>query len=342
MKAFLERKQIEFSLKRYGIEAMGAMAMGLFASLIVGLILDVMGQHLQVDFLRQLGSRAMAMAGPAIGVAVAYGLKAPPLVLFASTISGMAGYEMGGPAGSFVAVVVGAELGKAVSGETKLDILIAPITTIAAGVTTGMVMGPAVGKFMTWIGLVIMAATELHPVPMGILVAVIVGMALTLPISSAALCIMLGLGGIAAGAATVGCCCQMVGFAVTSYQDNGWSGLLSQGLGTSMLQIPNIVKNPYTWIPPTLSAALLGPLATTVLQMENIPTGAGMGTSGLVGQFGTINAMGLSTAVLLKIGLLHFMMPGLLSFLFMKVLQHKGLIKKGDLALPVTMQKPTR
>ena len=333
MKAFLARKHIEFTLKRYGIEALGAMALGLFASLIVGLILQVLGGQLQLRILEELGLRAMSMAGPAIGVAVAYGLKSPPLVLFASTITGMAGYEMGGPAGCFLAVVVGAELGKLVSGETKLDIIITPVVCIAAGVITGTAAGPAVGGFMTWIGSLIMAATELHPIPMGAFVATIVGMTLTLPVSSAALCIMLGLGGIAAGAATVGCSCQMIGFAVASYRDNGWSGLFSQGVGTSMLQIPNIIKNPLIWIPPTAAGLILGPLSTTILRMENIPTGAGMGTSGLVGQFGTIDAMGSGNDVLLKIFLLHFFLPAMLSLIFSKWMRQRGWIKPEDMRI---------
>jgi uncharacterized protein len=333
MNAFLKRKNIEFSLKRYGIEALGAMALGLFASLIIGLILNVMGEQLQMDLLRQLGTRAIAMAGPAIGVAIAYGLKAPALVLFASTVTGMAGYELGGPAGCFAATVIGAEFGKMVSGETKLDIIVTPVVTIVTGVTTGMLLGPVVGGFMFWLGAVIMTITEIHPIPMGTLIAVIVGMTLTLPISSAALAIMLGLGGTAAGAATVGCCCQMIGFAVSSYRENGISGLLSQGLGTSMLQIPNIVKNPLIWIPPTLAGAVLGPMATTVFQMENIPTGAGMGTSGLVGQFGTIDAMGSGSGILIRIGLLHFILPAVITLLISEWMRHKGWIKPGDMRL---------
>ncbi|MDW7671760.1 MAG: PTS sugar transporter subunit IIC [Bacillota bacterium] len=330
---FLKRKNIEFSLKRYGIEALGAMALGLFASLIVGLILNVVGEQLHLPIMQHLGGRAMAMAGPAIGVAVAYGLKAPSLVLFASTITGMAGYELGGPAGCFVAAVVGAEFGKVVSGETKVDIIITPMVTIAAGVATGIAVGPAIGGFMTWIGILIMAVTEMHPIPMGILIAVIVGMTLTLPISSAALCIMLGLSGTAAGAATVGCCCQMVGFAVSSYRENSWGGLLSQGLGTSMLQIPNIVRNPLIWIPPTMAGAILGPLSTTLFQMENVPTGAGMGTSGLVGQFGTLSAMGSTSEVLFKIGLLHFIFPAVLTLLTSEWMRRHGWIKAGDMKL---------
>ncbi len=333
--SFLKRKNIEFSLKRYGVDALGAMALGLFSSLIVGLILKVLGEQLGVGFLLDFGLRAMAMTGPAIGVAVAFGLKAPPLVVFASTITGMAGNELGGPAGCFVAAVIGAEFGKLVSKETKVDIIVTPVVTIITGVAVGILVGPGIGKFMTWLGIVIMKATELQPVPMGILVSVLVGVALTLPISSAALCLMLSLGGLAAGAATVGCCSQMVGFAVASYRENGWGGLLSQGLGTSMLQIPNIVKNPRIWIPPTLSSAIIGPIATTVMRMENVPAGAGMGTSGLVGQVGTVEAMGASAGVFFKIGILHFVLPAVLTLIIAEYMRKKEWIKFGDMKLDV-------
>ncbi|SFH99464.1 hypothetical protein SAMN05192551_10545 [Tindallia magadiensis] len=333
VKAFLAKKQVVFSLKRYGIEALGAMALGLFASLIVGLILNVLGEQLGIIILEEMGSIAMSMAGPAIGVAVAYGLKAPPLVLFTSAVTGMAGYQMGGPAGCFVAAVVGAEFGKLVAGETRVDIVITPVTTMITGVLTGMFIGPVIGGLMVQLGALIMAITEIHPLPMGAFVAVIVGMTLTLPISSAALCIMLELSGTAAGAATVGCCCQMVGFAVSGYKDNGMGGLISQGLGTSMLQIPNIVRNPFIWIPPTLASAIIGPFSTTVFRMENVPTGAGMGTSGLVGQFGTVEAMGMSSDVLMKVGLLHFLFPAVVTYIIYKIMWQKRWIKDGDMKL---------
>ncbi len=333
--SFLKRKNIEFSIKRYGIEALGAMALGLFASLIVGLILKVLGEKIGIPFLVDYGLQAMAMSGPAIGVAVAFGLKAPPLVMFASTITGMAGYKLGGPAGCFVAAVVGAEFGKVVSKETKVDIIVTPVVTIITGVATGMFVGPGIDKAMTWLGILIMKATELQPIPMGILVSVLMGMILTLPVSSAAVALMLKLGGLAAGAATVGCSAQMIGFAVASYRENGWGGLVSQGLGTSMLQVPNIVKNPRIWIPPTLAGAITGPLSTTIMRMENIPIGAGMGTSGLVGQFGTIDAMGLSSAVLFKIAILHFVLPIILTLVISEIMRKKGWIKPGDMKLDI-------
>lgn len=333
--SFLKRKNIEFSLKRYGIDALGAMAQGLFASLIVGTILEVIGQQVGLEALIDYGQRAKAMMGPAIGVAVAYGLGAPPLVLFASTVTGAAGAQLGGPAGSFIAAVIGAEFGKAVSKETKVDIIVTPATTIITGVAAGVFVGPPIGAFMKWLGVVIMTGTEMAPIPMGILVSVVMGMVLTAPISSAALAVMLDLGGLAAGAATVGCATQMVGFAVASYKENGVGGLISQGLGTSMLQVPNIVRNPLIWIPPTLASAILGPLATTVLPMHNSPIGAGMGTSGLVGQFGTIEVMGISASVFMKIGLLHFILPAVLTLIIAEFMRKKGWIKFGDMKLDI-------
>lgn len=335
MKDFLKKKNIEFSVQRYFIDALGAMALGLFASLIVGLILKVLGEKTGLEFLVNFGKEAMGMMGPAIGVAVAFGLKAPPLALFASTVTGMAGAKMGGPAGAFVAAVIGAEFGKLVSKETKIDIIITPAVTIITGVAAGLFIGPYIDSLMTSLGQLIMWATERRPVPMGILVSVIMGMILTLPISSAALAIMFKLGGLAAGAATVGCSAQMIGFAVASYRENGWGGLISQGLGTSMLQVPNIVKNPLIWVPPTLTSAIIGPLATTIMKMENVPEGAGMGTSGLVGQFGTLEAMGFTAPILLKIAVLHFILPAVLTLIISEIMRKKGWIKHGDMKLDV-------
>ncbi|MCW3489472.1 PTS transporter subunit IIC [Dethiobacter alkaliphilus] len=346
-KGFLARKNIEFSLQRYFIDALGAMALGLFASLIVGLILSTAGEQLanllgpnaMFTFLQDIGGTAMGMMGPAIGVAVAYGLGAPPLVLFASAITGSAGAAVGvgaftaGPAGSFIAAVIGAEFGKMVSKETRVDIIVTPAVTIAAGILAANTLGPPVASFMAQLGELIMWATELQPIPMGIIVAVLMGLALTAPISSAAIAIIMQLSGLAAGAATVGCAAQMVGFAVASYKENGWGGLLSQGVGTSMLQIPNIAKNPWILVPPTLAAAIIGPLATTIFRMENIPAGAGMGTSGFVGQFGTATAMGFTTPILLQIILLHFFLPAILAYLFAQWLRNTGKIKDGDYKL---------
>lgn len=331
---FLKRKNIEISLHRYGIQALGAMAQGLFASLIIGLILNVIGENFNIPFLCEVVyPTAQQMTGPAIAVAVAYGLQAPPLVIFASTITGMVGNQLGGPVGAFVAAVAGAEFGKMVSKETKVDILVTPAVTIVIGVLAGTLVGPGVSAVMAGFGKWIMWATELHPIPMGILVSLLMGMALTMPISSAALAIMLELGGLAAGAATVGCSAQMVGFAVASYRENGWGGLLSQGLGTSMLQVPNIVKNPRIWIPPTLASAIIGPFATTIFKMENIPLGAGMGTSGFVGQFGTVAVMGSSFPVLAKILVLHIVAPAVVTLIFSELMRRWGWIKAGDMRL---------
>ncbi|NLM46665.1 MAG: PTS sugar transporter subunit IIC [Firmicutes bacterium] len=336
---FLARKNIVFSLERYFIDALGAMALGLFASLIVGVILETLGSQLInllgenaiLKFLVESGNLAKGLYGPAIGVAVAYGLKAPPLVLFASAVTGGAGVSLGGgPAGAFVAAVVGAEFGKAVSRETKIDIIVTPAVSILAGVAAAAVVGPWVNSFMLALGRLIMRATELQPIPMGIIVSVVMGLVLTAPISSAALAMMMELGGLAAGAATVGCSAQMIGFAVASYRENGWGGLIAQGLGTSMLQVPNIVRNPWILVPPTLASAILGPIATTLIKMENLPYGAGMGTSGFVGQIGTFDAMGFSLPVLLRILLLHYILPAVLSLLFSEWLRKIGLIKFGD------------
>lgn len=333
IKNFLIRKNIKISVKRYAIEALGAMSLGLFSSLIIGLIIKVIGDYSHIPIITEVGLKAMSVVGAAIGISVAYGLQAPPLVLFSSTAVGMAGNEFGSIAGAFVSSVIGAEFGKMISKETKVDIIVTPLFTIVIGVVIAKLIGPYVNYLMIFIGNVIMYATDLLPIPMGIIVSVVMGMVLTLPISSAALAIMLNISGLAAGAATIGCSCQMIGFAVCSLKENGIGGLVSQGLGTSMLQMPNIVKNPKIWIPPTLASAILGPIGTTVLKMENIASGAGMGTSGLVGQVGTIEAMGASSDVFIKIALLHFILPAVLSLIISEIMYKKGFIKKGDMKL---------
>jgi len=341
MKEFLKRKDIEFSAKRYFNDALSAMALGLFSSLLIGLIIKTLGEQTTnligenpvSAFLIETGGIAMGLMGPSIGVAVAWGLKSPPLVLFASVVTGSMGAALGGPAGAFLAAAIGAEFGKAVSKETKVDILVTPATTLIAGMISAKVFGPAIGALMTGLGKVIMAATELQPFLFGIIVAVVVGLVLTAPISSAALCIMLDLSGLAAGAATVGCAAQMIGFAVVSYKENGIGGLVAQGLGTSMLQVSNIIRNPWILLPPTLAGAIIGPLATVVFKMTNIPVGAGMGTSGLVGQIGTFTSMGFSLPVLMKVLLLHIALPALLSILIYIPLKKAGKIKEGDYKL---------
>ena len=327
VKAFLDSKDIVFSVDRYLIKALSAMAQGLFASLLAGLIVKTIGEQLNIEVLVTIGAFAQSMMGPAIGVAVAYALGAPPLVLFASVITGAAGANLGGPAGAFIAAVLGAEFGKLVSKTTKLDIIVTPIVTFVIGFLAAMFIGPYINKFMLWLGDVVMWATELRPVLMGMIVATVVGLALTAPISSAALCIMMDLNGLAAGAATVGCAAQMIGFAVMSFRANSWGGLLAQGIGTSMLQIPNIIKHPWILLPPTLAGLVLGPLSITVWQMENIAVGAGMGTSGLVGQISTFVAMGGASQVWLSVILLHFVFPAILTLLFAWPLRRLGKIK---------------
>ena len=335
VKQFLAARNIEFSVRRYGVDALNFMALGLFSSLIVGLILKTIGAWADLPWLVAVGMQAQGVMGAAIGVGVAYALKAPPLVLLASVATGTAGAALGGPVGCFIAAAVGAECGKLVSKTTPVDIIVTPAVTLMAGVAVAQFIGPAIAAMMTEIGALIMWAVELQPLLMGMVVAVLMGIILTLPISSAAIAIALSLSGLAAGAATVGCCAQMVGFAVMSFKENRWAGLLSQGLGTSMLQMPNIVKNPKIWIPPIVASAILGPVATLGFKMSNIPSGAGMGTSGLVGQVGTINAMGNAPSVWLAIGLLHFVLPALITLAVAMLLRKKGWIKEGDLKLDV-------
>lgn len=333
MKAFLERKGVNPSFHTYVIQALSFMALGLFSSLIIGLIMETIGDLLGLDLLKSMGDMAMGLYGPAIGVAVAYGLKAPRLVLFAAVISGAAGAELGGPAGSFIAALLSTEIGKLVSKETKLDIIVTPFITIFVGIGTATLIGPSIdfglsqfGDFLEW-------ATEQQPFIMGIIIAIFMGLALTAPISSVAIAFMIGIEGIAAGAATVGCAAQMIGFATSSFRENRWSGFIAQGIGTSMLQIGNIMKNPWIILPPTLTAAILGPIATVVFLMENNDAGAGMGTSGLVGQIMTIHTMGSSMSVLLSIALLHFILPAVLSLIFSEWLRKTGKIKAGDMKI---------
>ena len=333
-KSFLNRKSVNITAKAYFLDALGAMAFGLFASLLIGTIFTTLGDKLNIPFLLEIAKYAKQATGAAIGVAIAYSLNAPSLVLFSATVCGIAGNALGGPVGAYVATVISTELGKIVSKETKVDILVTPSVVIISGVLLAMFVGPGINAFMEAFGRFIENATELRPFIMGIVVSVSVGMALTLPISSAALCIAIGLSGIAAGAATAGCCAQMVGFAVMSFKENRWGGLVSQGIGTSMLQMPNIIKNPLTWIPPTLAAAVTGPIATCVFQLENVPIGAGMGTCGLVGPFGIITAMPDGGARMwLGILLVCFILPALLTWIFGEIFRKLNWIKEGDLLI---------
>ena len=336
--AFFHRKGVTLSPRTYFIHAMSFMALGLFSSLLIGSILNTLGIKLGIPlFTETLWPLAKQMTGPAIAVAVAFALKAPPLVMFSVTTVGAAGAMLGGPVGAFVSALIATELGKLVANETKVDILVAPAVTMISGVLVGTLIGPYISQFMTSLGDLIMSATLLQPFFMGVVVAVLMGMALTLPISSAAIAIMLSLNGLAAGAATVGCCAQMVGFAVMSFRENRWAGVMAQGLGTSMLQMPNIIKNYKIWIPTILTSAILGPIATTVFAVENTPLGAGMGTSGFVGQIQTVIALeaaGWDTMTMYSvIILLHLVLPAFLTLMFSEVLRKAGWIKPGDLKL---------
>lgn len=325
--------------QRYFIDAMSAMALGLFSSLIIGLVISQLAKLPGLGIL-QVTSEVLGASSPvvggAIGAAIAWGLKSKPLVIFSCVACGAIGYTAGGPVGAYVAAVAGSEIGSLVAGKTGVDIAVTPIVTIVSGGLIGFWAGGYVQSFMQFLGSVIQTATDMAPLPMGIIVAVVVGMALTAPISSAALCIMMDLSGLAAGAAAVGCCAQMVGFAVVGFRENGWGGLISVGLGTSMLQFSNIMRRPQLWIAPTLAGAVLGPVSTCILKMTNTPAGAGMGTCGLVGQFGALAAMGdtVSTpALLLQIALMHFILPGMLTFAFHMVLTKAGLVHSGDLRI---------
>lgn len=333
--AFLKKKDVEISVQRYLISALGHMALGLFASLLIGTILTTISQR--VPGLEQLGyiaGFAKAATGPSMAIAIAFALKAPPLVLLSCAAVGVAGNTLGGPVGCLIATCFGAEFGKMISKETPIDILLTPTVTIIIGVLVAMLVGPPVESFMNAFGQLVMRATEMRPLIMGSIVSVLVGIALTLPISSAALCISLQIGGLAAGAATAGCCAQMVGFAVMSFQENRWGGLVSQGLGTSMLQMPNIIRNPYIWGPPTIASAITGPIATVVFKLENIPVGAGMGTSGLVGPIGIITAMpDGGSRMWLGIVLVCFVLPAVLSYVFGMIFRRAGLIRTNDLTL---------
>ena len=336
-------KQVQFIqryCKRYFVDATSAMALGLFSSLIIGLIISQLGKIPYCGFLDSFAAivKSGPVVGGAIGAAIAYGLKAKPLVIFSCVAVGAFGYDAGGPVGAYLATLVGAEVARTVSGRTKVDIVLTPIVTIISGCIVGQFVGPPVSYVMSALGSLVNNATTYSPFFMGIVISVVVGMVLTLPISSAALCIMLDISGIAAGAATIGCCAQMIGFAVASFRDNGVSGLIAQGLGTSMLQVGNIAKRPQIWIAPTLASAILGPVSTCWLKMTNTAAGAGMGTSGLVGQFGTFEAMASTTPIwllLIEIALMHFILPAALTLLFDFILRKIGWIKKGDLVLHV-------
>lgn len=342
----METKEMKGSnVKEYFIKVFNGMALGLFSSLIIGLIIKQIGTLFKIQVIVEFGQFAQYMMGPAIGAGVAYSLGASPLGIFASIVTGAIGagtiyfdggnamIKIGEPVGAFVASLLGAEFSKLVQGKTKVDIVLVPLGTIIVGGLVGHYIAPAVSGLMALIGNMINLATELKPIPMGILVSVLMGIALTLPISSAAIAISLGLSGLAAGASTVGCAAHMIGFAVASYRDNGFGGFIAQGIGTSMLQIPNTIRNPKIWIPAVATSAILGPISTTIFKMEGNPVGAGMGTSGLVGQFATIDTMGSSPRVFIYILLLHFILPGIISFIISEWMRKKGYIKEGDMKI---------
>ena len=350
---FCKRKNIVFSAKRYGIDALGAMAQGLFCSLLIGTIIKTLGAQLNIPFLTDIGSYAMAVSGPAMAVAIGYALQAPPMVLFSLAAVGWAANAeggAGGPLAVLIIAIVAAECGKAVSKETKIDILVTPAVTILVGVVLAKWIAPPIGTAAGAFGKLIQTAMALQPFWMGIAVSVLVGIALTLPISSAAICQVLRLTGLAGGAAVAGCCANMVGFAVLSFRENRWGGLVAQGLGTSMLQMGNIVRNPRIWLPAILSSAITGPLATCVfrLQMNGAPINSGMGTCGLCGQIGVITgwfgpseeaiangAAAMAPAAMDWIGLalICFVLPAVLTWLFGLFFRKIGWIREGDLKL---------
>ena len=332
---FLKSKGISLSPKVYFVDALSYMALGLFSSLLIGLIIKTMGQQLHVASFVEMGQFAMdsKIVGAAIGVAVAYSLKAPPLVLFSAVFAGAFGGWLGGPVGSYVTALLAVEFGKLLYKVTKVDIIIVPLVVVLVGYYVGAFVGIPINEFMKSLGALLNWSTEQHPFVMSVLVATIMGLSLTAPISSAAIAFMLGLDGLAAGAAVIGCSAQMIGFASISYRENGISGLIAQGLGTSMLQIGNIVKNPLILVPPTLAGMFTAPIAVGIFRMTNNEAGAGMGTSGLVGQFMAFETMGFSMNVLFMVLVFHILAPALISLMCFYFMQQKGWIKKGDLLL---------
>ena len=345
-----QESKIKKYLHRYFIDAMSAMAQGLFASLLIGTIISTLGTQLGIPVLDEIGGYAKSAAGPAMAVAIGYALQAPPLVLFSLVAVGGAANTLGGAGGPLavlVLAIVAAELGRLVSRKTKIDIIVTPLVTIFSGCGLAYLIAPYIGAAASSVGSLIMWATELQPFLMGIIVSVVVGVALTLPISSAAICAALGLTGLAGGAAVAGCCAQMIGFAVISFRENGWGGFFAQGIGTSMLQVPNIIKNPRIWIAPTLASAITGPIATCVfgLQMNGDAIASGMGTCGFVGQIGVYTgwladiAAGAKTSITatdwVGLVLICFILPALLSLVFDLVLRKLNWVKPGDMKLDI-------
>lgn len=326
--------------RKYIVEALSHMALGLFCSLILGLIIGQISKIPGLDFLGFVSEALSAtspLVGACIGLAIAYGMSCAPLVMISSAITGALGYQFGGPVGAYLAVILGEELGMLVSKRTPVDIIITPFVTIVTGGLFAKYCCSPINDFMLYLGGLINSATTLSPFLMGMAVSVLVGCALTLPISSAAICVMLGIDGLAAGAATVGCCAQMIGFAVISYSDNGLGGFISQGAGTSMLQIGNIARKPIIWLAPTLTAAILGPVSTCLLHMTNNALGAGMGTSGLVGPLATYAVMSEAGAetwpLIVKIICLYFIAPAVISLMIHFCMKKAGWVRAGDMKL---------
>lgn len=334
MKNFLKRKNIDISFKAYFIDALGAMALGLFASLLIGTIFGTIFDKTGIAFFATMKEYATSATGPAMAVAIGAAMNAPTLVLLSLCAVGFGANALGGPMGTFIAVVIAAELGKVVSKETKIDIIVTPTVTIASGVAVAMLTGPAVSYIMSAFGNFIMVCTELQPFWMGMLISVVVGICLTLPISSAAICASLGLVGLGGGAATAGCCAQMIGFAFMTLKENKAGGLVAQGLGTSMLQMGNIMKNPCIWIPSILTSAITGPISTCVFKLENpVAIASGMGTCGLVGPIGMMTSSDFGVYQIIGMILVCFVLPATLTPIFSALLKKIGWIKSEDLKL---------
>ena len=348
VRSFLDKKGITLSPKVYFVDAMGAMALGLFATLLMGTIFGTIAGwipegNLISDFFLNLSKFAKAATGVVLGIAIAYSLKAHPLVLFSAGVVGMAGNDLGtiiegktitaGPLGAFLCVLIAVEIAKLVSKTTKVDILVTPAVTIGVGILFAMLLCPGIAYIMYWLGYFINYATSILPFLMGIIISVVVGIILTLPISSAAICAMIGITGIAGGAAVAGCCAQMVGFAVISFRENKWGGIVAQGLGTSMLQMGNIIKNPLIWIPATLASAITGPISTCLFKLECTGVSAGMGTCGLVGPIGVFTDMGFNATSIVGVILVCVVLPAILSLVFSEVMRKLGWIKPGDMQL---------
>ena len=350
-KGYLEKKGVTLSPKLYFVDAMSAMALGLFASLLMGTIFGTVLKYIPegnvfFDFFTLL-SGAGGATGAMIGVAIAYSLKAPMLVMLSAGVVGMFGNAYGmtflfegaeksvtaGPLGAFVCVLVAVEVGKLVSKATKVDILVTPAVTLGTGALIAMILCPGISYAMYWLGYFINYATGLYPLVMGIIISVVVGIVLTLPISSAAICAMIGITGLAGGAAVAGCCAQMVGFAVISFRENKWGGVVAQGLGTSMLQMGNIVKNPLIWIPATLASAITGPISTCLFRLECTGVSAGMGTCGIVGPLGVFGDMGFNANSIIGVIAVCIVLPAILSLLFSEIMRKLGWIKYGDMKL---------